>query len=191
MKGWGIHTVSELLRLYPRRYDDLGNIIDIADAGAHRGGEKVTMYAKVCGVITEKRLSGGRLLTIVPVCDDSGATSISYFNNKFIKSSLKNGERYLFYGKIAVSGTPVIYNPEHYRRLPENGRLLPVYPLTSGISQSFMRKTALFGSGQNTFLQKHFRLKSFPITDLYPLISQSEKYIRRKAQATLQPRNTD
>lgn len=49
----GIHTVSELLRLYPRRYDDLGNIIDIADAGAHRG-EKVTMYAKVCGVTPKK-----------------------------------------------------------------------------------------------------------------------------------------
>lgn len=148
----GIHTVSELLRLYPRRYDDLGNIIDIADAGAHRG-EKVTMYAKVCGVITEKRLSGGRLLTIVPVCDDSGATSISYFNNKFIKSSLKNGERYLFYGKIAVSGTPVIYNPEHYRRLPENGRLLPVYPLTAGISQSFMRKTALLALDRTHFAE--------------------------------------
>ena len=135
-----IHTVSELLRLYPRRYDDLGNIIDIADAGSHRG-EKVTMYAKVCGVITEKRLSGGRLLTIVPVSDESGATNLSYFNNKFIKNSLKPGGRYLFYGKIAQNGPPIIYNPEHYRHLPENGRLLPVYPLTSGISQSFMRKT--------------------------------------------------
>lgn len=135
-----IHTVSELLRLYPRRYDDIGNIIDIADAGSHRG-EKVTMYAKVCGVITEKRLSGGRLLTIVPVSDESGATNISYFNNKFIKNSLKPGGRYLFYGKIAQNGPPIIYNPEHYRHLPENGRLLPVYPLTSGISQSFMRKT--------------------------------------------------
>ena len=135
-----IHTVSELLRLYPRRYDDIGNIIDIADAGSHRG-EKVTMYAKVCGVITEKRLSGGRLLTIVPVSDESGATNLSYFNNKFIKNSLKPGGRYLFYGKIAQNGPPIIYNPEHYRHLPENGRLLPVYPLTSGISQSFMRKT--------------------------------------------------
>lgn len=135
-----IHTVSELLRLYPRRYDDLGNIIDIADAGSHRG-EKVTMYAKVCGVVTEKRLSGGRLLTIVPVADESGATNLSYFNNKFIKNSLKPENRYLFYGKIAQSGPPVIYNPEHYRHLPENARLLPVYPLTSGISQSFMRKT--------------------------------------------------
>lgn len=135
-----IHTVSELLRLYPRRYDDIGNIIDIADAGSHRG-EKVTMYAKVCGVITEKRLSGGRLLTIVPVSDESGATNLSYFNNKFIKNSLKPGGRYLFYGKIAQNGPPIIYNPEHYRHLPENRRLLPVYPLTSGISQSFMRKT--------------------------------------------------
>jgi len=135
-----IHTVSELLRLYPRRYDDLGNIIDIADAGSHRG-EKVTMYAKVCGVITEKRLSGGRLLTIVPVSDESGATNLSYFNNKFIKNSLKPGGRYLFYGKIAQNGPPIIDNPEHYRHLPENRRLLPVYPLTSGISQSFMRKT--------------------------------------------------
>lgn len=135
-----IRTVSELLRLYPRRYDDLSNIIDIADAGSHRG-EKVTMYAKVCGVITEKRLSGGRLLTIVPVSDESGATNLSYFNNKFIKNGLKPDGRYLFYGKIAQSGPPIIYNPEHYRYLPENGRLLPVYPLTSGISQSFMRKT--------------------------------------------------
>ena len=77
----------------------------------------------------------------MPVSDESGATNLSYFNNKFIKNSLKPGGRYLFYGKIAQNGPPIIYNPEHYRHLPENGRLLPVYPLTSGISQSFMRKT--------------------------------------------------
>lgn len=136
----GVKTVNDLLRLYPRRYEDIGNIIDIAKLCAHRG-EKVTLRGTVCGAVTEKRLSGGRLLAGVPICDDSGAVNLTFFNNRFIKSSLRYGTSYYFYGKAAESGPPVIYNPEIYRELPENARFLPVYPLTSGLSQSFMRKT--------------------------------------------------
>lgn len=136
----GIHTAGELLRHYPRGYEDIGNIIDIADMSVSRG-MKITLFAAVCGRITEKRIGGGRLLTSVPICDDSGAAVITYFNNRFIKNSLHEGVKYYFYGKINENGMPTLYNPEVYRLLPENGSLLPIYPLTAGLSQSFMRKT--------------------------------------------------
>lgn len=136
----GIHTIEELLRHYPRGYEDIGNIIDIADMSVSRG-MKVTLFATVCGRITEKRIGGGRLLTSVPICDDSGAAVLTYFNNRFIKNSLREGVKYYFYGKITENGMPTLYNPEVYRSLPENGSLLPIYPLTSGLSQSFVRKS--------------------------------------------------
>ncbi len=135
-----IGTAEELLRLYPHRYEDIGNIVEISSLAAYRG-QKVTLRVTVCGAVSEKRLSGSRMLTNIPVGDDSGATVISYFNNRFIKSALSRAETLYFYGKVAESGRPTLYNPELFYKIDESARLLPVYPLVSGLSQKVVRKT--------------------------------------------------
>ncbi len=134
-----IQTVEDLTRLLPRRYDDLGNIVDISSLAMHRG-EKVSILATVAKPVTETRIKGGKTLTTVYVSDDSGLTKIVYFNNKFIKNMLHQGERYLFYGKLAQTGTPQLVSPEFYKSLPQNSRLLAVYPLVNGLNQKFLRK---------------------------------------------------
>ena len=136
----GVSTVSELLSLYPRRYEDVGNVIDICDLARHRGA-KVTVRGSVCAALYERRLSGGRTLTRVPVADDSGAVALQFFNNKFIKNRLHGETEYFFYGKVTDKGPVTIYNPEVFETLPNGGGLLPVYPLTAGLTQGFMRKT--------------------------------------------------
>lgn len=135
----GVYTVEQLATLYPHRYENIGNVIDISGLAAHRG-EKITLHAAVCGIVSEKRIGGGRILTSVPVSDDSGQTVLTYFNNKFIKNSLHDGMTLYFYGRVSDSGLPTVYNPEIYRTLPENGGLLAVYPLTAGLSQNIVRK---------------------------------------------------
>ncbi len=136
----GITTTEQLLRLYPRRYEDIGNIVEISDLSIYRN-QKVTVYARVSSAAVQKRLNGGRTLTSVPVSDSSGAINLYFFNNRFIKNSLHTDKTYYFYGKVSSKGVPTVYNPQIYRQLPENARFLPVYPLTDGITQNFMRKT--------------------------------------------------
>lgn len=135
----GVTTVSGLARLLPRRYEDIGNIVDIDSLYAHRG-EKVSIYATVMSPVSETRINGGKTLTTIYAADDSGQTRIVWFNNKFIKNMLRQGQKYIFYGKISESGPPVFTAPEFYDKLPQNSRLLPVYPLVSGLKQKFMRK---------------------------------------------------
>lgn len=134
-----ISTVGDLLRLIPRRYDDIGNVVDIDTLAWHRG-EKVSIYATVAKHVTETRIAGGKTLTTVYAADDSGLTRITWFNNKFIKNMLSEGKRYIFYGKVAPSGPPSFTAPEFYETLPDSSRLLPIYPLSSGLKQKFMRK---------------------------------------------------
>ena len=136
-----INTVGKLVSLLPRRYEDIGNISDVRDIPLH-AGEKISVVATVCHPVKEAKLKGGTLLTTVYAEDLSGFTKIVYFNNKYIKNTLKQGETYLFYGKISEKGEPIFTNPEVY---PASCRfesgLLPVYPLVSGLSQKIMRKT--------------------------------------------------
>lgn len=137
----GVFTVGELVRLLPRRYEDLGNITDIAELSRHRG-EKVSVIATVARPVSETRVKGSMLLTNVYAEDLSGSLRIVYFNNKFIKNTLHQGKEYLFYGTVAKTGAATLTNPEIYPAdLPVSSQLLPIYPLVSGLSQSFMRKT--------------------------------------------------
>lgn len=137
----GVETVRDLSLLYPRRYEDIGNTVDISGLYRHRN-EKVSVIARVAHPLKETRLKGGNLLTTVFVEDSTGVLRIVYFNNKYIKNSLKMDETYLFYGKIAESGEATFTNPEVYPpKVKYDGGLLPIYPLVSGLSQKFMRKT--------------------------------------------------
>lgn len=127
----GAPTVGDLLRLYPREYEDWSQILPIAQA---EPGELVVISATVAVSPQEQRLKGGKLLYKVLVTDGESDLTLTFFNNKYIPSLLKQGELYLFRGKVSGG----------YRRkemaapafLPGNRQpaLLPVYPATQGLS---------------------------------------------------------
>lgn len=136
-----VFTVGDLVRLLPRRYEDLGNVVDISELAAHRG-EKVSVIATVSAPVKETRIKGANTLTTVYAEDLSGGIRIVYFNNKFIKNMIKQDTEYLFYGTVQKTGVPTLTNPEFYEGgvAPERA-ILPVYPLVNGLSQKLMRKT--------------------------------------------------
>ncbi len=138
-KKLGATTQNELLDILPRRYEDIGNIVDIADLHLHRG-EKVSIAGVVSMPVIETRIKGSQTLTTVYVDDESGRTKIVYFNNKYIKNMIKQGQTLLFYGKVPENNAPVLSNPDFYKDISEAARLLPVYPLVSGLNQKFIRK---------------------------------------------------
>lgn len=149
----GVTTVSQLTRLLPRRYEDLGNITDISELAAHRG-EKVSVVATVCLPVKETRIKGSNTLTAVYAEDLSGTVRIVYFNNKFIKNMIKQGERYLFYGTVPKSGPINLTNPDFYKGGVEQDKsIIPIYPLVSGLNRNFMRKAVLEALKQSEFTE--------------------------------------
>lgn len=134
----GIVTVEDLLTHYPREYKDRSEILKIADLPPD---EPATFLAQIKEEGQNSR--HGRLVyTRMKVYDETGAVGVLWYNQPYMKSSLKIGEWYLFSGRLQKKyGRTEVVSPE-CERIGENfagGRILPVYPSVEGLSQKMLR----------------------------------------------------
>ena len=134
----GISTIEDLLTHYPREYKDRSEILKIADLTMD---EPSAFLAQVKEEGQNSR--HGRLVyTRMKVYDETGSVGVLWYNQPYMKNSLKIGEWYLFSGKLQKKyGRKEILSPE-VERIGENfagGRIIPVYPASEGISQKMLR----------------------------------------------------
>lgn len=134
----GIFTVEQLLTHYPRDYKDRSRILKISELVP---GETAVFLGRVRG----EGQNGGRgrmVFTRLKVSDETGTVTVLWFNQPYMKSSLKIGEWYLFTGKVQERGHQrEVVSPE-CERIGENfagGRIIPVYPSVEGLSQKTLR----------------------------------------------------
>ena len=134
----GISTIEDLLTHYPREYKDRSEILKIADLPMD---EPSTFLVQVKEEGQNSR--HGRLVyTRMKVYDETGSVGVLWYNQPYMKNSLKIGEWYLFSGKLQKKyGRKEILSPE-VERIGENfagGRIIPVYPASEGVSQKMLR----------------------------------------------------
>ena len=130
----GIRTLGELVEWYPRRYEDRRQAWPIRQAPE---GEEVCVRAIVAQPPRSALIRKGLSTTRLTVFDDSGSMAVTLFNQPYAVKQLKVGEGYVFYGRMECSGTRrsmtnPVFEPEGRDRLI--GRIVPVYPLTAGLS---------------------------------------------------------
>lgn len=136
----GVETVEELLRFYPRDYDRLEEISRIAEL---RDGSRAVVRGTICSGVSERR-SGRLTISFSQAADDSGKMNLSFFNMPYIKKTLKKGAWYYLRGKVHRRGSsftmeqPILLSPAEYEK--QKGKLLPIYPLTTGLNQKAVRK---------------------------------------------------
>ncbi|NDJ84683.1 MAG: hypothetical protein GYB66_02250, partial [Chloroflexi bacterium] len=136
----GIVTINHLLFHFPLRYDDYTKMYPL-----HRlpADETVVAIGAVTDV-TERVSRQNQPLIRVTLDDGSGKLVITFFNQPYLKRAIKPDMQILVYGKTSrYNGTMTMANPEwepvdqkHLKR----GQIVPVYPLTKGISSRVMRK---------------------------------------------------
>lgn len=137
----GIRTLRDLISYFPRTYDDRTQARRILDL---QPGETACVEAMVTAAPTLSRVRKGLELVKLRAVDDSGALDVTFFNQAWLKSSLKAGETYTFYGKAEGNllrrqmTNPVV---EPLGRGEQTGRIVPVYPLTAGVSQLFLSRS--------------------------------------------------
>lgn len=135
----GIRTIGDLLEHFPRRYVNYATLKPI---GKLRVGEQVTIIGNVWDFGTRKT-RGGKELVHAIVSDASGSIQATWFN-PYVIHQLTRGRTYAFSGKVdAYLGRLVMVNPEWEpvdKELVNTARLVPVYRLTSGISQRWLRR---------------------------------------------------
>ena len=134
----GLRTAGDLLRYFPRDYEDRREETSIQRA---QDGQTVCIRAMVAQPAQLSRVRRGLDLVKVRAVDHGGMLHITYFNQAYLKDALRVGEEYIFYGKVEVNGrVKQMTNPvtEPMSRRTVTGCILPVYPLTAGISNNLL-----------------------------------------------------
>ena len=133
---FGIKSVGDLLRHYPRRYAVRGELTDISTL---QEGDEVTILAEVFSA-TNRPLHGrkGSIFEVV-VTDGKAKLSLTFFNQAWREKDLRVGRQGLFAGKVGVfKGKRQLAHPD-YELIPDGndvdsavdefaGKFLAVYP---------------------------------------------------------------
>lgn len=147
----GIQTVRDLITHYPRRHEDRRHLRTLREAV---WGETQTLFGQI-GKITEARPRRGFTITKMAFSDGTAVGYLTWYNQPYMKNFLKPGTEVVVYGKIERKfGEIQILNPEiEVLRSSENdgeegveptlhtNRIVPIYPLTEGLPQTYLRKT--------------------------------------------------
>src|ERR1700742_1302400 len=143
-EGLGLRTVGDLLRHYPRRYDERGRLTSIASLELD---EHVTVLADVAKVTKKPMRARRGTMTEVIVTDGTRPLSLVFFSQKIQNlNNLTPGKRGLFAGKVSrFNKTMQLAHPEFQLLDSEDGedgvqavasftrKLIPVYPAVSGL----------------------------------------------------------
>ena len=135
-----IHTVADLLRHYPRRYAERGELTDIAGLEI---GEHVTVMARIERVSKRRMRNKPGSILEMTITDGQRSLSCAFFNQQWRERELLPGKSGLFAGKVtAFRNNLQLANPE-YELLDEEmeestmdsflSQIIPVYPAAAGL----------------------------------------------------------
>lgn len=137
----GIKTVEDLIYYFPFRYEDLSDVVTIANAPVE---EPVTIQAKLEEIDTfvtkyKKKITKGR------ISDETGKMEVVWFNQFYLKNTLDIGETYNFTGKVNSFNSkkslvaPKIEKVSEHKKSLHSARIVPIYPETKGITSVWLR----------------------------------------------------
>jgi len=137
----GIETVQDLLFYYPFRYEDYSQIVPIGELEA---GKQVTVLCEIVSIKNKFNPRTRRSITEAKVKDDSDVLRVVWFNQSYIAKNLKVGDIVYLSGKVVEGKSGITIVSPGYERPSGNStthtaRIVPIYPLTSGISQKQLR----------------------------------------------------
>lgn len=136
----GITDLRSLLSYFPRAYDDRRAYKKIADLIP---GENACVCAVIAGEPKLSRIRKGLDLVKLRAVDETGALELTYFNQSYLKNTFRTGDAYVFFGRAeGTPSRPQMTNPLFEREGAHQitGRIMPIYPLTAGVSQSMLYK---------------------------------------------------
>jgi ATP-dependent DNA helicase RecG len=161
LKTLGIATVGNLLTYWPRDWDD--RTVRIPLSRFAEPGRKVNTPATV---VAHEWFGFGRMKTLKIVIEDDDGTQAELvcFNRPFLEKSFPVGDR------VSVNGTfqlkygnlqSTSFDIDAADEAP--AKVLPVYPLTAGLTQAQLRKTianaiAEYGRGIESELPESVRM---------------------------------
>ena len=126
----GVFTVSELLRLYPRTYEDWSVQVAVSEAPA---GAPCCVRAQIVGEVQKRPMQKGGTMYSCAASDGRGLFTVTLFNAGYTAARLRTGETFLFYGAVTrTRGGFQMFAPQ-VRTPDAGGYIRPIYPQTAGL----------------------------------------------------------
>ncbi|HWG65215.1 MAG TPA: ATP-dependent DNA helicase RecG [Streptosporangiaceae bacterium] len=137
-KALNVHTAGDLLRHYPRRYEQRGELTDLASL---RDGDQVTVLAQISAVTSRPMRNRRGKITEVTVTDGRGKLTLAFFGQAWREKQLRPGLHGLFAGEVSSYGRRRQLIHPDYELLGEGepgtglaeeyvAEIIPVYPAT-------------------------------------------------------------
>ena len=142
----GVYTVGDILLHFPRNYIQYPHPVPIDEMTAEhmQTEDKLAIVARI--ERTPVTRSGRRMqVTLLVIGNPGHQIQLIWYRMPYIRNTLTHGKYFVFYGNVHIKDNkfvmeqPVVYTPEAYQEI-ENC-FLPVYTLTSGITNNLMIKT--------------------------------------------------
>ena len=137
-----IDTLGDLICHFPRGYEDRTRLLQVAQLEVDK---PACFRAMVMNTPRTNHIRKGLDLTKVQVADHTGRLNLTFFNSKYAVEHLEYGKEYIFYGCLTgdYSGygmtNPIFEDVDSVAVTTR--RVMPIYPLTAGLSNAVMLKT--------------------------------------------------
>lgn len=139
LNSMGIFSAEDLLRHFPRNYLDMRKQVSLFEA---QNNDFALVKAMVVSIPNYVPRNGKYNFFKVMCVQDEEPFTIIWFNQPYIRSKLKEGETYLFYGRIRNRfGVISMTNPT-FEPFDNNLRLkgiVPVYSVKGSLTQKVIR----------------------------------------------------
>lgn len=133
-----IHTLEDLAYTIPRGYEDRRSIVDIKNL---KEGETAAFLGTVDQIVPGRfRGKRGQVLKLL-VSDDTGSIEVVFFNASYLTKAFAINAAFVFYGTPSYNRDRLqVIHPDFTKQAEFVKGIVPVYPLTKGVTQKEMRR---------------------------------------------------
>lgn len=147
----GIRTLEDMLSFMPRSYDDRTRERMIGETTEENPTAICRIHVRKASSFYNRK--GEKTLKVTVVDDDGTPLDLLCFNRGFLEGSLTPGSSWYMICQVSVRSDPTFFGRRCYRssaafELKRTkaeagiGSILPIYPLTEGLTEKVMRRAA-------------------------------------------------
>lgn len=133
-----IETVAQLLRHYPRDYEDWSSIVKIAAAVP---GVRCCVRVTALTDPQPHYIRRGMTLYKFTVSDGESGMQVTIFNNKYAAARIRRGQEYLLYGTVTNGYNRYEMTSPQIAQPTGGSRIRPIYPQTEGLTAAVIAQT--------------------------------------------------
>ncbi|MBQ3513593.1 MAG: ATP-dependent DNA helicase RecG [Lachnospiraceae bacterium] len=165
-----IETIDDLLRYYPKSYQEFKDPICIEDVLLE---ERVAVMGQICQKPVTRNLTKINI-TVSKIRDNTGSMEVCWYHMPFLKNFFHMGDTYVFVGEVSkkygklVMEQPQYYKVEEYEKQKQT--LVPLYSTTQGLSNKLIQKSvkqALEAVTKTEEYLPEYLLERYQLTDVF------------------------